>query len=62
MGILLNKFNKVSKDKSSNIKSEIASSEVKIELYKPLSDFEWKDATKSERKKIAIEAYKEFAF
>lgn len=62
MGFLLNKVNKVSEDKSSKIKSEIASSEVKIELYKPLSDFEWKDATKSERKKIAIEAYKEFAF
>lgn len=62
MGFLLNKVNKVSKDKSSKIKSERASSEVKIELYKPLSDFEWKDATKSERKKIAIEAYKEFAF
>lgn len=62
MGFLLNKVNKVSKAKTSTIKAETSSSEIKIELYKPLSDFEWKDATKSERKKIAIKAYKEFAF
>jgi hypothetical protein len=33
-----------------------------IPLYKPISDFDWKDATKSEIKKIAIRAYKKFAF
>jgi hypothetical protein len=62
MGFLINKVNTVSKVKESTSNIEVNSAETKIELYKPLSDFEWKDATKSERKKIAIKAYKEFAF
>jgi hypothetical protein len=41
---------------------KIKSSDSSITLYKPISDFDWKDATKSERKKTAIDAYKEFAF
>jgi hypothetical protein len=33
-----------------------------IPLYKPISEFDWKDATKSEIKKTAIRAYKKLAF
>jgi hypothetical protein len=65
MGFLLKKNNKVSDTKFSLSKSDLGktmSSDSTIKLYKPISEFDWKDATKSERKKTAIDAYKEFAF
>jgi hypothetical protein len=65
MGFLLKKKSKVSMSNVKICKSDtgkIKSSDSSITLYKPISDFDWKDATKSERKKTAIDAYKEFAF
>jgi hypothetical protein len=66
MGFLLNKNKVASVDKLSIGKSKSVTKSdfenVAIELYKPLTEFGWKDATKRERKEIAIEAYKDFAF
>jgi hypothetical protein len=65
MGFLLKKKDVVSVSSVKTCKlgkAKIKSSASSLELYKPISDFDWKDATKTERKKTAIDAYKEFAF
>ncbi len=63
MGILLKTKSKLSHTKAAKSNPEHSSFvQQEIPLYKPISDFDWKDATKSEIKKTAIRAYKKFAF
>jgi len=59
MGKLLT--NKTSK-KAVNSSNSSNPSTVKIELYKPISDFAWKDAPRAEIHQNSIKAYKKFAF
>lgn len=64
MGILLKTKSKLSPTKAAKSNPEHSSfvQTQDIPLYKPISAFDWKDATKSEIKKTAIRAYKKFAF
>ncbi len=49
-------------DKSSVVTVTKSSAKKKDELYKPLSDFSWKDASPAEIHQNSIRAYKKYAF
>jgi hypothetical protein len=56
MGISLKNGNSIKKHNTPTEKP-IANSDFENVLYKPLSEFSWKDATKSELRKEAISHY-----
>lgn len=62
MGFLISKSKKVTSVAKLSVKNASEIVDTDFKLYKPINEFEWKDATKKERKKVAIEAYKKFAF
>lgn len=60
--IIKNIVSEKSAIKSTSIKLSSTRDGSHVSLYKPISEFEWKDADKRERKDTAIEAYKKLAF
>jgi len=59
MGKLLTKKPAIKKAEAIGSTSSTAKKE---ELYKPISDFSWKDASRAEIHQNSINAYKKYAF